>query len=228
MKPLLFGILTITLFFAMTSASGAPKKPAPSAKNLLPPVGTYGDYAFSKNFSSYDHNNPKYAEIGVMPASIKKCGADYVVLAGGSSQTLFHAPLGWYSGEDGQNSTLFSPDMRTRFIMGFRDMGEKTTFDQFKKQALAEVRAQMKSLKQPAAVVSGFDLPDGSYAVEATGVITSSGAKNGFLQVFTPNTTTDPERSRYLMSLSLTAPLKTFAKYRGLTGLILRDRVIIW
>lgn len=224
MKPLIFGALVIAVVASVALAQSAPKKPATTDKNSLPPVGTYADYAFSKDASSYERDDPKYAETGAMPATVDKIGADYVVLKAGSSQTIFRAPFGWYSDEDGQNSTLFSPDQSVRFIMGFRDMGEKTTFDQFKTTTLADVRAQMKAMKQTGVAVRGFDVAGGSYAIEVTGVTTGSGAKNGFTQVFTPH----PKKSRTVMSLSLTAPMKVFPKYRGLAGLIMRDRVIIW
>ena len=195
----------------------------PPAKSPLAPVGTYARYAFAKNASSYDRKNAKYAESGGMPALVRKVGNGFVELGCGSSQTILKAPMGWYSDEDGQNSRLYTPDERSRIIMGFRDI-EANTFAQHKATLLSGTRAQMKQMKQKSAVVRGFSLPDGSYAVEVTGVTTGSGAKNGFLQVFTPN----PQKGRYPMSLSLTAPMSVYAKYRGLVGLILRDRKIVW
>lgn len=224
MKPLIFGALAVAVLASAAFAQNAPKKPATTGNNTLAPVGTYANYAFSKDAASYQPGDPKYDELGAMPAGVDKVGKDYVVLKAGSSQTIFRAPFGWYSDEDGQNSKLFTPDQTTRFIMGFRDMGEKTNFARFKIETLAQVRAQMKEMKQTSVTVRGFDVAGGSYAVEVTGVTTESGAKNGFLQVFTPH----PKKTRYIMSLSLTAPMKVFPKYRGLAGLILRDRVIIW
>ena len=229
MRKLLFSALALPVFVAVVcvavaSAQNAPKNPTAPTKNPLPPVGTYADYAFSTNAKSFDPNDPVYAQLGALPPGVKAIGEGFVELGCGSSQVVLKMPMGWLGDEDGQNSTLFTPDQSTRIIMGFRDMGEKTSFAAFKTRSLAATRAQMKALKQTGAIVRGFEVPGGSYAIEVSGVTTTSGAKNGFLQVFTPN----PKPSRYVMSLSLTAPAPEFSKYRGLVGLILRDREIIW
>lgn len=219
------GVVAAGVVAALVAPLWAASKTAatPPAKSPLAPVGTYANYAFAKNASSYDPKNVKYAESGGMPASVRKVGNGFVELGCGSSQVVLKMPMGWYSDEDGQNSRLYTPDERSRIIMGFRDIDAKT-FAQHKATLLSETRAQMKQMKQKAAIVRAFSLPGGSYAVEVTNVTTGSGAKNGFLQVFTPN----PEKPQFPMSLSLTAPMSAYPKYRGLVGLILRDRKIIW
>lgn len=209
-----------TVVMLGASLCAAPKT---IVKNALAPVGTYASYAFSKNASSYDDKNPMYVKSGGSPAFVEKRGADCVLLDCSSSQTVLKAPLGWYSDEDGQNSTFYTPDERSRIIMGFRDINGQT-FAQMKQTLLSDTRSQMKQMKQNAVVVRAFSLSGGSYAVEVTGIKTPGGNRNGFLQVFTPN----PKKPRYPMSLSLTAPMGVYPKYRGLVGLILRDRKILW
>lgn len=203
--------------------SAAPKKPAP-ARSTIAPVGSYATYALSKTSASFELSNPRYVSGEFMAPTLKGRGKGFVTLACGSSQTTLKMPMGWFGHEDGGDSNFFTPDERTRITMGFRDQGAVASpFAHLQQTRLAETRAQMKAMKQKVNV-RGFSLPGGSYAVEITNVTTQSGGRNGFLQVFTPN----PQKPRYPMSLSLTAPMSVFPKYRGLVGLILRDRKIIW
>lgn len=205
-------------------ASSATAAPKTGSKPAIP-VGRYTDFALSKDASSFSRADPRYVELGTTPPAVRGRGAGWVELACGSSQTTLRAPMGWLGDEDGKNSTLFTPDQRTRIIMGFRDLGEGTdAFAQMKKTLRASTAAQMKAAGQKTALVRTFALPGGSYALEITNVTTSSGNKNGMLQVFTPN----PKRPRYPMSLSLTSPMSRFRRDQGLVGLILRDRKIIW
>lgn len=206
-------------------ASGAAAAPKPSSKAATIPVGRYTDFALSKDASSFSPENAAYAETGGMPPTVRGRGAGFVELGCGSSQTIVRAPMGWLGDEDGKNTRLFTPDQRTRIIMGFRDIGEGANpFAQLKKTLRASTMAQMKSAGDKTARVRTFALPGGSYALEITNVTTESGKKNGMLQVFTPN----PQRPRYPMSMSLTSPMSRFKRDQGLVGLILRDRETIW
>lgn len=208
-------------------ASGAQAAPGsgPGPRPSAIPVGRYTDFALSKDARSFSPQNPRYAQLGGMPPTARGLGAGYVELSCASSQTVLRAPMGWLGDEDGQNSTLFTPDQRTRVIMGFRDLGAGAdAFAQLKKTLRASTQEQMKAAGQKVARVRTFALPGGSYALEITNVTTQSGAKNGMLQVYTPN----PQRPRYPMSLSLTSSMSRFRRDQGLAGLILRDRKIIW
>ena len=210
MKPLLIVLCAVAALGTLTWAQNATKKTPPASKDSLPPAGKYADYAFSKDAKSFDPEDPIYARLGTIPPGVTAVGKGYVELGCGSSQVVLKMPMGWLGSEDGRNSTLFTPDQSTRIIMGFRDMGEKISFAAFKTKALNQTRAQMKALKQPEVVVRSFELPGGSYAVEATGITTGSGAKNGFMQVFTPNP--NPKNARFVMSLSLTSPASSEAR----------------
>jgi len=204
---------------ALAARAGA----APASRAIA--VGRYTDFALSRDTRSFSPQNPRYKTSGGMPPTVREHGAGYAELSCASSQTILRAPLGWMGDEDGQNSTLFTPDQRTRLIMGFRDLGAGAApFAALTKTLRASTVAQMKAAGQKTARVRTFALPGGSFALEITDVTTSSGHKNGMLQVFTPN----PQRPRYPMSLSLTSPMSRFRRDQGLVGLILRDRKIIW
>jgi hypothetical protein len=122
-------------------------------------------------------------------------------------------PFGWHGIETGEEIVIYSPDEVNRIIL--RVVPRKAL-----KQNL-ETYAALKS-RQPGIIASAKDLPDGSATFEVTNVKTETGNINANLQVFMPI----PNHPDYLSCLTLRCRQKDLDKYKGMVGLMLRDRKI--
>jgi hypothetical protein len=192
------------------------------------PVGRFGDYGFSHDYKSFDPKLPANAERvnhgdGDVPHIISKT-ADSITIYAYSAETKLTIPLGWYGMDRGNETVIYSPDEKSRFILRFIPGSSSANFVDFKKNALSIMQKQMN---QPDAKFTQFELPDGSFGVEVRDVTTKEGHKNSIVIIYTPNP--NPTKGQtYACSISLTSPAPVFTKYEGLLGLMLQDRKIKW
>ncbi len=200
---------------------------ASAAAHPLDIKGSFADYAFSKDYNSFDPKESRNAKRiengdGLVPRIAAKLD-NAVSISAASCQTILTVPMGWYAMDQGEQTTIYSPDERTRFILHVADISPAKTFAEFKRIALKTMENQ---LHQPEAKFTQFDMPDGSFAVEIRDIRTASGNKNGMVIVYTAN----PGKKGIgkVMSMSLTSPMQDFSKYEGLAGLLLKSRKILW
>jgi hypothetical protein len=185
--------------------------------STVSPVGVYKDYAFDKNADSFDPQNKVNVENvengdGELIQVMKK-GDGFVTLKMISGCQFLNVPFGWYGIETGRETVLFSPDKVDRII--FRVVPKAAAAQ------AAKIIEQIKS-KQPAILESTKHFPDGSSILQMTNVKTPSGKTNANFQVYSPM----PNHPDYLASLNLTCRQEEFDKYKGLVGLMIRDRKI--
>lgn len=198
-----------------------------AASNPLTAKGTYSDYAFSTANNSFDPKDPinvkHVREGGGSLPSVMQKSADSVTIEARPARTVLTLPLGWYALDQGQQTKIFSPDEQTKLTLHFIDLSPCKSFDEFKQRLLKETK---ESMKEPTAMFSQFDLPDGSFALEVRNIETKPGQKAGLVSVYTVN----PEHKdgQPAMSISMLAPLAEFSKYEGLLGLMLESRKISW
>lgn len=194
------------------------------AQPFVFPTAKYDDFALSKTAASWDAkhsvNVQMLKEGNGHPIRVLETNRaeKWVHLEATSCQSVLKMPFGWFGLDEGSTTFFWTPDDQTQIISQFDVMGDEN-WENFKASALVKLQKQM-----PTATLRPFALPGESFAIEARGLKIKGKSGKSFVQVWQHN----PQRPELVLSLSLSAPPKTYARILGLIGLMVRDREVQW